>query len=264
MIVDTHAHLMFSEFDEDREETLVRAFAAGVKKIINIGCGEESSAQAVAMMKEFEGRDDLPRLYATVGLHPYDAGDLREDLIDEWRTWIVEDLKSGKRGIVGIGETGLDYFKSKVDPEIQKKSFRRHMKFADEMNLPVVVHNRDADEDCLEILKEFPGVQAVFHCYGSSLDFAKRVWEAGYYTSFTGIVTFKNADALREVVAAVPMDRLMVETDCPYLAPQEYRGKRNEPAYVAEVVKMIAEVKNLTNDEIAEISTKNAGKLFGI
>jgi len=264
---------MFSDFDADREEVIQRAREAGVTKIVNVGCGAESSAQAVEMARG----DESGFLRATVGLHPYDALDISDELLAKWEKWIIADRESGAKKIVAVGETGLDYFKSKVDPEKQKFSFRKHLELAVKMGLPVIVHNRSADEDTLNLLKEFSRaancgcdenemspVRAVFHCYGSTLEFAKRVWEAGFYTSFTGIVTYPSAKDLREVVRTVPLDKFMVETDCPYLAPQAYRGKRNEPSYVVETAKMIAEVKGLSFAEVQKIIMENSKKFFGI
>lgn len=279
MLIDTHAHIMFPDFDDDREEVVRRAKEAGLEKIVNVGCGKDSSELSVKMARE----DKNGFLYATVGLHPYDALDVNDELLEEWEKWIVVDKNADVRKIVAIGETGLDYFKSKVDPEKQKFSFKKHLELAVKMGLPVIVHNRSADEDCLNLLKEFSRdgeeygklikscgcdenemapVKAVFHCYGSNLEFARKVWEAGFLTSFTGIVTYPSAKELREVVKEVPLDKFMVETDCPYLAPQAYRGKRNEPSYVVETAKMIAEVKGLNIGEVEEIVMKNANSFF--
>ena len=259
MLIDTHAHIMFPEFDEDREAVIQRARDAGLKAIINVGCGAGPSAKSVEMA-------DGEFLYATVGLHPYDALDLSDELMGEWEKLIVEDSQDSTRlrRVVAIGETGLDYFKGTVDPEKQKESFRAHLELAKKTALPIIVHNRSADEDSLELLLQFLEVKAVFHCYGSSLDFARRVWAAGYFTSFTGIITYPNAADLREVVKEAPLDQFMVETDCPYLAPQAYRGKRNEPAYVTEVAKMIAEVKGLSYEEVVALATANTEKFFSL
>ncbi len=266
MLIDTHAHLMFPEFSSDLSEVLQRAREAGVGKIINVGCGVESSREALEMA-DLSPDGGLPQLFATLALHPYDADQCSEELMGEWGRWIEEDRVTSEkdgvgRKIVAVGETGLDYFKSKVEPEIQRASFRRHLELAQKYGLPVIVHNREADEDCLEILGEFPSVPAVFHCYGSSLEFAKKVWEKGYITSFTGIITFPNATELREVVKAAPVGQFFLETDCPYLAPQTYRGKRNEPSYVLEVAQEVAKIKNIEFETVAEYSGRNAKKFF--
>lgn len=260
-MIDTHAHLMFPQFKDDFESVIKRAREAGVSKIINVGCDEESSAQAMKMAKEYDF------LYATVGLHPYDAEKASQEIFDEWERVILGDGRgaenaSALKRMVAIGETGLDYVKAEASQEKQKQSFRMHLELAEKVNLPVVVHNRGADEDCFELLQQFPKVRAVFHCYASNLEFARKVWEAGYFTSFTGIITYPSAADLRVVVRNVPMDKFLVETDCPFLAPQKYRGKRNEPAYVAEVVECIAEVKGISIEKVDEVSTNNALKFF--
>lgn len=276
MLIDTHSHIMFPEFDEDREEVIQRAMDAGLERIVCVGCGAGSSETAVKMAQE----DKSGFLYATVGLHPYDAMDVNDELLAKWEKWILAD----RRKIIAIGETGLDYFKSKVDPEKQKFSFKKHLELAVKIGLPVIVHNRSADEDCLKLLMEFSRdgeeykkiisdcgcdetemtpVKAVFHCYGSTLEFARRVWAAGFTTSFTGIITYPSAKDLREVVREVPLDKFMVETDCPYLAPQGHRGKRNEPSYVVETAEKIAEVKGMGLGEVEKQVMENTKKFFG-
>lgn len=276
MLIDSHAHLMFPEFKDDLENVLARAREAGVEKIINVGCDIKSSRQAVEMAKAnrenrlaaFGGNDFL---YATLGLHPYDALDISDELLKEWEKLIREDRESGRKKIVAIGETGLDYVKSTVDKQKQQESFRCQLRLAVKAGLPVIVHNRGADEDCLGILKSITGdtfsaqkhkFNAVFHCFGSNLEFARKVWEAGFMTSFTGIVTYPSARELREVVKEVPLDKFMVETDCPYLAPQAYRGKRNEPAYVVETAKMIAEAKSMELTEVEKLAVENSKRFF--
>jgi TatD DNase family protein len=258
MIIDTHAHLMFQQFNGEVDAVIERAKAARVEKIINIGCNKESSRQAHEMSLKYEG------LYATLGLHPYDALEATDELMEQWAQLIEKNKK-----IVAIGECGLDYFKAKVGREDQKKAFIMQLKLAHKVGLPVVIHNRDSDEDCLQILKEFEKetgdrLVAVFHCYGSDVQFARKLLYEGYYMSFTGVITYPNAEALREVVAEVPMDMFMVETDCPYLAPQSHRGERNEPAYVVDVVEKIAEIKGIHVHEIQRISTQNAQEFFRI
>jgi TatD DNase family protein len=254
MIIETHAHLMFPEFEGEIAELIKRAKENGVEKIVNIGCGPESWKQAIEMLEE----DDC--LYASLGMHPYEAEFVNDDLIDEWRALI-----SGNKRIVAIGECGLDYFKSQIPKDVQKSAFCKQLKLAQELSMPVIVHNREADEDSLEILEEFrvdgKPLKAAFHCYGSDLDFAQQLWDKGYMTSFTGIVTYPNARNLHEVVREVPMDMFMVETDCPYLAPQKYRGERNEPSYVVEVVREIAKLKGISYKEIEKAAEENS-KLF--
>jgi len=263
MLIDTHAHLMFDQFKGEVPEVLQSASAAGVTKIINVGCSVEASKEAFKQVEKFNHRYEI-ELFAALGLHPYDASDLSDNLLDEWARMI--EVAGGSEGgrIVAIGEIGLDYFKAPVPHDIQKDAFRGQLQFASQMKLPVIVHNREADEDCLEILSEFPDLKVVFHCYASSLEFAKRLWEKGYYTSFTGIITYPKSDELRQVVSACPEGQFMIETDCPYLAPQQVRGERNEPAHVSYVAKMVAKLKGLTFEDAGKISSENANMFFGL
>lgn len=251
MIIDTHAHLMFEQFNADFADVVKRAKGAGVSKIVNVGCDENSSRQAIEMA--VKNAD----LYATIGMHPYEAADCSEKLMDEWGKLVRENQK-----IVAIGETGLDYVKSKAARAVQQNAFRMQLKLARTVDLPIIVHNREADEDALQILGEFSEVKAVFHCYASDLTFARKVWNAGHLTSFTGIITYKGNESLREVVAACPMNMFMVETDCPFLAPQAYRGKRNESAYVVETLKMIVEIKNISFEKARESAYANTLDFF--
>lgn len=257
MVIDTHAHLIFTEDFPAGElpEVLQRAKDAGVSKIINVGISVGSCVDSLRMACEHEGF-----LYATVGMHPYDSHLVNDEIMAVWEKMAQEN--PGK--IVAVGECGIDYFKSEASKEVQKAAFRKHLELARKVTLPVIIHNREADEDCLQILDAFPGTSAVFHCFGSSLEFAREVWKRGFYTSFTGIVTYPKAEELREVVKEMPLDLFMVETDCPYLAPQAYRGKRNEPAYVLEVVKDIARVRGISFEEVARISSENAKRLFAL
>jgi len=266
MIIDTHAHLMFDKFEGEVPEILKRASEAGVGKIINVGCDIKSSFQAVEMSEGGAGVSSGGELFATVGLHPYNILDLSDDLLDKWEKLI--DGPSWKK-IVAIGEIGLDYFKSEVSHEEQKAGFRRQLEFASNVSLPVIVHNREADEDTLEILREYPKVKVVFHCYGSSLEFARKLWDYGYYTSFTGVITYPNAAGLREVVANAPDWTIMVETDCPFLAPQNVggvgmRGQRNEPSYVSEVLREIARIRGCGFAEMEDLQERNVKKFYSI
>ncbi|MCK9186704.1 TatD family hydrolase [Candidatus Gracilibacteria bacterium] len=257
MLIDTHAHLMLKEFEGDFDEVLLKAKEAGVEKIINIGCDVKTSQVAVEMAEKYEN------MYATLGVHPDDAVLATEDLMDEWKNLILKNKK-----IVAIGECGLDYFKNEIPAEMQKQAFALQIDLAKAAKIPLIVHCRDAYDDCLEILDEKfdwneKNIGIVFHCYSGNLSFAEKLWERGIFTSFTAIVTYPNAKDVQEVAKEVPLDRFMVETDCPFLAPQLYRGKRNEPAYVLEVAKKIAELKNISLEEVIEISGKNAFGFFG-
>ena len=241
---------MDDQFKGEVPKIIEKAKGVGVETIINVGCSLKSSKQSVEMAEEYDC------LYATLGLHPYDAADATEELMGEWEKMILENNK-----ILAIGECGLDYFKAKVSKEVQEKGFRLQLELAQKVGLPVIIHNRDADEDCLRILKEYR-VQAVFHCYGSEITFARKLWYEGYYTSFTGIITYPNTEDLRDVVFEAPMDKFMIETDCPYLAPQNHRGERNEPSYVVDIVEKIAEIKLLDREAIVRMSTENAQEFF--
>ncbi|MBU1151477.1 TatD family hydrolase [Patescibacteria group bacterium] len=254
MIIDTHAHVSFPQFEGEVLAVLERAKEAGVEKIVNVGCDPKSCKDSVRMVAEHEN------VYGTLGMHPYEAAGVSLDLMREWEKVIAGD--AGKK-IVAIGECGLDYFKADVPREVQKEAFRLQVDLAKGVGLPLIVHNRNADEDCLEILDEMAeDLNVVFHCYGSDLNFAQKLWQRGIYTSFTGIITYPNARNLHEVVREVPMDLFMVETDCPYLAPQNHRGERNEPAYVVEVVREVARLKGKSFKEIARVSTDNAERFF--
>lgn len=253
MIIDTHAHLMAMEFEAEIGAFLDRAESAGVGKIVNVGFSAETNVKSLEMAAKY------PQLYATLGLHPYDAEEMSDNPFVEWRDLIISNEK-----IVALGETGLDYFKSPVARDIQRASFVEHLKLAHEVGLPVIVHNRDSDDDAYDILKDFvkDGVKAVFHCYGSTLEYAQKLWAMGIYTSFTGIVTYPGAAGLREVVSAVPENLWMVETDCPYLAPQGRRGSVNEPSYLTEVVEKIAEIQQVSPEDVKNVSTRNALEFF--
>lgn len=276
MIIDTHAHLQFPEFNSDIEDVLKRAAEKGVGKIINVGCNLDACSRGLTLIDLYDSTGSANgqkgsmetsgvELFATLGLHPYDAEVLTDDLLKNWE----EKIKKYGKKIVAIGEIGLDYFKAQVSHEIQQDAFKRQIEFAQKMNLPIVVHNREADEDTLRILRE-SGLgkggtgKVVFHCYGSSLDFAREVWKEGFYTSFTGVITYPNAADLREVVAECPNGRWMVETDCPYLAPQGMRGQRNEPSYVKEVLEKVAEVKGLRLGDAEKLQEENAVNFYFI
>ena len=259
MFTDTHVHLMFEQFEGEVPEVLRRASEAGVGRVINVGCSKKASKQAFAQIEEHTHKYGV-EMFSTVGLHPYDASELDEHLLKEWERMIA--VADGR--IVAVGEIGLDYFKAPVPHDIQKKAFRGQLEFAAKMGLPVIVHDREADEDCLEILDGFPDLKVVFHCYASSLEFAQKLWSRGYYTSFTGIITYPKSDELREVVKECPADRFMVETDCPYLAPQKYRGERNEPAYVVAVARAVAELRGLSLENAEVVLEANTKKFFGI
>ena len=251
MFIDTHAHLMAKDYEGEIDLVLQRAKEAGVGRIVNIAFDLRSSGEALELANKY------PECFASIGIHPYDSAVFFDGLVGEWGRLIFENPK-----IVAIGEIGLDYFKCDVSVDLQKKVFREQIKIAKTNSLPIIVHNRDADEDTLGILDEFEGLKVVFHCYSSSLEFAKKLWDRGFYTSFTGNITFPKADNIREVALNCPIDKFMIETDCPWLAPQEVRGQRCEPAFVVSVAKKIAEVRGLLLSDVEKISTENAFRFF--
>ncbi|MFC1576110.1 TatD family hydrolase [Candidatus Omnitrophota bacterium] len=254
MIIDTHCHLDFEHFNSDRVDVIKRAKDAGVAYLINIGSSLEGSKRSIELAAGHEN------IFATVGIHPHHADEKGEDAFTK-----IEKLATNKK-VVAIGEVGLDYFKSPSPPDKQKVLFIKFIELSKKLNLPLVIHNRDASEDTLKILKETSGasVRGVMHCFSGDEKLLKSVLEMGLFVSFTCNLTFKNARGLREVAKLVPPERLLLETDAPYLAPQAYRGKRNEPAYITELRDILSELLGLSKEEIERITTDNAKKFFRI
>ncbi|WP_066634239.1 TatD family hydrolase [Desulfolucanica intricata] len=254
MLIDTHAHLDDKKFDEDREDVISRAGAAGVALIINAACDINSSEKAITLAQNYA------QIYAAVGIHPHDAKDAGKDYLQK----LIELSRNEK--VVAIGEIGLDYYYDFSPRPVQQKIFREQLSLAKELNLPVIIHNRDAHKDVLEILHEegLGPAGGVMHCFSGSWEVARECLNLGMYISFAGPVTFQNAKKLKEVAAKVPVDKILAETDCPYLTPHPHRGKRNEPANVRFVVQQIAELKGLNPDDMENIILKNAKKLFSL
>lgn len=254
MLFDTHVHLNDDQFKEDIEEVIKRAQEAGVSNMVVVGFDRATITRAMELIEKYDF------IYASIGWHPVDA----IDMLDEDLAWI-EELSSHPK-VVAIGEMGLDYHWDKSPRDIQKEVFRKQIRLAKKVNLPIVIHNREATADIVEILKEEHAevVGGIMHCYSGSPEVAKECLDMNFYISLGGPVTFKNAKKPKEVAVEVPLDKLLIETDCPYLAPHPYRGKRNEPAYVKLVAEQIAELKGLTFEEVAAATTQNARKLFGI
>ena len=253
MLFDTHAHYNDPAFEGDREELLASMPGRGVGRIVDPGCSLASSRDVVALAGRFD------HVYAAVGIHPEDCGDFEPEQIEELRA-LARQPK-----VVAIGEIGLDYYWAENPPrEKQKETLRAQMALAQELGLPVIIHNRDAHADSLEIVKEFPGVRGVFHSFAGSVEMARELLKRGWMLSFNGVITFKNARKAPEVVAAVPLERLMIETDAPFLAPEPYRGKRNDSGYVHLVAEKIAEIKGLTPDEVERVTWDNAMRFFGL
>jgi TatD DNase family protein len=253
MFYDTHAHFDDEAFAPDRDALLREIHAQGIELINNIGCDRESSLASVALAEQY------PFIYAVVGHWPGNTGSMTEADLELYR-----DLCRHEK-VAAIGEIGLDYHYEDTPRDIQKYWFDRQLALADEMGKPVVVHEREAHGDGMEIVKKWADkVPGVFHCFSGSAEMAKELVKLGWYVSFTGVVTFKNARRALEAVAAVPMDRIMIETDAPYLAPVPYRGKRNHSGYVPKVAEKIAEIKGLTTEEVAAITLENGKRFFRI
>lgn len=251
MWVDSHCHPYFDSYDADREEMIKKSFDAGVKKMVIVGCDKKTNRQVLEMSEKYDF------MFATMGVHPADAPD---DLDEEE----INFIRAHKDKIVAVGEIGLDYHHMSMSKEKQAENFRIQIRLAKELDLPIVVHSRDAAEDTLQILIEEEAKKVVFHCYTYDLEFAKKVWGHGYYTSFSGVVTYKNAASIQEAAKHAPLDLIMIETDCPFLAPQSIRGQRNDMSYVIEVGEKVAELRGEPAEKIAEATAKNAERFFGI
>jgi TatD DNase family protein len=252
MMIDTHCHLDFKDFDADRDAVIDRARSSGIDSIINVGSSVEGSLRAV----ELAGKYDL--IYASIGVHPHDAKSVTDKVINDFRTL----AKAGK--VVAIGEVGLDYYRNLSPKESQIEAFKTFIRLAKELDLPVILHSREADADLLEILKKEAGggLRGVMHCFSGDKDFLKECLDLGLYVSFTCNLTFRNAKALRETAKEVPVERLLLETDAPFLAPEGMRGKRNEPANLKFLVAEWARLLKLSEADIERITTHNAGRLF--
>lgn len=253
MIFDSHSHYDDSQFNEDRDLVLKEIKEKGVIGVLNCG----SDLRGLNMSIELAEKYDF--VYAAVGIHPEYAQAVDENLIEQIRN----HAKNPK--VRAIGEIGLDYYWEENPPrEVQKKAFRMQMEAARELNLPVVIHDREAHQDTLEIMKEFSQVKGVVHCFSGSVEFAKECLKLGYYIGITGVVTFKNAKVIKEVVKAVPIDKLLVETDCPYMAPTPYRGKRNQSNYIEYIIDEIAELKGITKEDVEKNTIKNTKTLLNL
>ena len=256
MFIDSHAHIDGPEFDADRNEVIERARAAGVSVILNVGTGDPHSG---ALERAVELGRSHENTYTAIGTHPHDAR-LYDDAAEER----IKTLITSER-VIAWGEIGLDFHYDNSPRDVQVTVFKRQLHAARECDLPVVIHTREAESETIEILKSDYAEakrRGVFHCFSGSMDLAQRAIELGFMISFSGIVTFKKADELRAVAKEVPLDRLLVETDCPYLTPIPYRGKRNEPAYVVEVARCLAGLHGVDLEEMARITTENFLRFF--
>lgn len=255
MLVDTHCHLDFDRFDDDRGAVVDRAVAAGVERIVVPALDLDNCSAVLALTEQFE------QVFAAVGVHPNSSAEWQDEWVGQIRAFARHDK------VVAIGEIGLDYYWDRSPKAVQHRALAMQLELAAELELPVIIHNRESDRDVLRLLdasslngRSEPGV---LHSFSTGWETAGQALELGYYLGFTGPVTYKKADELRSVAARVPLDRVLVETDAPFLAPQQHRGKRNEPAYVTYVAERIAEVRGMETAEIARHTTENARQLFG-
>jgi len=252
-VFDTHAHYDDERFDSDRHELLESMDAQGVELILNPGCDLATSRFAVELAKKY------PFVYAAVGVHPHASDEVTPELIDELR-----ELARFEK-VRAIGEIGLDYHWEDDPPrQVQKEAFAAQLALAQELKLPVIIHDRDAHADCLDIIKAFPNVKGVLHCYSGSAEDAKTYVKMGWYLSFTGVITYKNARRALEAIEVIPKDRLMIETDSPYLTPVPNRGKRNDSTNVHYVARRMAEVLGIEAEEMARITLENGKRFFNI
>ena len=253
MLFDTHAHMDDRAFDGDREELLSSLPERGIALLMNPGCSLASSRAASRLSQEYD------YIYAAVGSHPDAADEVDEAVLEEYRKLCKLNPK-----IKAIGEIGLDYHYEDIPREIQQRAFRMQLELARELDLPVIVHEREAHEDGLKIIAEFPEVTGVFHCYSGSAEMAKLLVERGWYIGFTGVLTFKNARKAVEVAQSIPLERIVLETDCPYMSPEPFRGKRNDPSRLCYMAEKLAQLRSLPLESIHEITVENGKRLYRI
>ena len=251
MLVDTHAHLQWATFDDDREEVIRRAREVGVECIVNIGFDVVGSRRGVELAEKHEG------LYATVGIHPHNASQFDRNVLGELRR-VSEHPKA-----VAIGEIGLDYYRNLSPRTAQRSAFEAQLSLAEELGLPVVIHDRDAHMDTLEILAKFKGrLNGIMHCFSGSREMAEQCIKSGFYISFAGPVTFPSSHKLQTIARWIDLNKILLETDSPWLAPQKMRGQRNEPAFLPFIARKIAELKKIPLVELAKVTTKSAKEIF--
>lgn len=253
MIFDTHAHMDDRAFDQDRDSLLSRLPEEGIALLMNPGCSLTSSQAAVSLSNQYS------YIYAAVGSHPDAADEVNDGVLEQYRALCRDNPK-----VKAIGEIGLDYHYEDIPRDIQKRSFRAQMGLARELGLPVIVHEREAHEDGMKIVEEFPSVTGVFHCYSGSLEMAKWLIERGWYIGFGGVLTFKNARKALEVAGNIPLERIVLETDCPYMAPEPFRGRRNDPGKLYRVAEKLAQLRGMTVEEVQAITLENGKALYRI
>jgi len=252
-LIDTHAHLQWPDFDKDRERVIERAFAAGLRAIVSVGYDLDASREAVQIADIHES------VYAVVGIHPHNAKTMRPEVINSLRE-LAQDPK-----VIAVGEIGLDYYRDLSPRTRQKEAFEQQILLAKELELPVVIHDREAHADVLQVLRDSgKDITGVLHCFSGSVEMAREAIELEYMISLAGPVTFPNARNLHRLVQNLPLESIVLETDCPWLAPQSHRGKRNEPAFIVETAHRVAELKGIRFEELVEATSQNARRLFGI
>ena len=253
MLFDTHAHMDDRAFDHDRGELLTSLPGQGIALLMNPGCSLASSREASRLSQEYD------YIYAAVGSHPDAADEVDEAVLEEYRKLCKLNPK-----IKAIGEIGLDYHYEDIPRGIQQRAFRMQLELARELDLPVIVHEREAHEDGMKIIAEFPEVTGVFHCYSGSAEMARLLVERGWYIGFTGVLTFKNARKALEVAASIPLDRIVLETDCPYMSPEPFRGKRNDPGKLYRMAEALASLRGLSREEVEAVTLENGKQLYRI
>ena len=250
MLFDTHAHMNDPAFDQDREQVLLSLKDKGVELMMNVGCCLDSSKDCIAMAEQY------PFVFASVGSHPDSADEVNEDVIAQYREMAQHEK------VRAIGEIGLDYYYETIPRETQIKAFRMQMELARELKMPVIVHERNAHDDGMRVVKDFKDVTGVFHCYSGSAEMARQLVNMGWYIGFTGVLTFKNARKAVETAESIPLDRIVLETDCPFMAPEPFRGKRNDPGYLYRMAERLAEIRGISVEEVHAVTTANAKRLY--
>ena len=252
MLFDTHAHLNDPAFDEDRAELLDTFRDARVGLVLNAGCSLESSKDCIALAERY------PWIYASVGTHPDSADEVSEEVLEAYRQMCRHEK------VKAIGEIGLDYYYETIPRDVQQRAFRMQMRLAQELDMPVIVHERNAHDDGMTIVKEFPKVKGVFHCYSGSAEMARQLVNMGWYIGFTGVLTCKNARKAVETAQRIPLERIVLETDCPFMAPEPYRGKRNHPGYLMQMALKLAQIREMDVEDVIRATTENAKRLYRI
>lgn len=253
MLFDTHVHMNDPAFDADRDELIASFPGHGVQLAMNVGCSLASSHDAIALAEKY------PHIYAAVGTHPDAADEVNDAVLEEYRKLCKLHPK-----VKAIGEIGLDYYYEDIPRDVQKKAFVAQLELAKELDLPVVVHERDAHDDGMTIIKQFPTVKGVFHCYSGSAEMARQLVKLGWYIGFTGVLTFKNARKAVETAQSIPLERIVIETDCPFMSPEPFRGKRNDPTRVYRMAERLAELRCISVEEAQAITFENGKRLYRI